>query len=58
MLSWSVFFLFNAAFAALLGFSDLEGSISVIAKFLAAILLATCFGFLWIERRKRNPNFH
>jgi uncharacterized membrane protein YtjA (UPF0391 family) len=57
MLSWSVFFLFNAAFVALIGISDLEGSSSVIAKFLAAMLLAVGFGILWIERRKRNPNF-
>ncbi len=54
MLSWSIFFLVNAVFAALLGFSGIESPYAGVARNAANILFATFILILWMERYKRK----
>jgi hypothetical protein len=54
MHSWSVFFLFNAVFTGLVGFSTPESTVTTAMKSLAAFSLLAFLLFAWFERKDRN----
>lgn len=56
MLSWSIFFLMNAALAAIMGFSSIDSIPTGVARSLASVLFAIFLAALWIERHKRDQD--
>lgn len=54
MISWSVFFLFNAVFAGLIAFSLPGSAFTSVMGILASLSLLAFFMLLWLERGSRN----